>query len=362
MLDLWGQLNVELDTLAKAYWNETYATVKPFYTQATSGWSIWIGQRRLSSWDRQLLYNHAKSIELLGHWSERRAIPRQMIHSIDWAAGQQAIRQLGLHKSLWIPKWLTGFAPVGKVLQRNQQQSHAECPRCSAFEDTQHVLLCNAPNAQRQWDASIDNLAVWLTKARTLPDLQRAILSRLQSWRQQTEYPAAPNYNWPGVNALILAQDSIGWQSFLEGSVLHSWAEKQQDYYDWLKHRNTGKKMDNNVDKKTVGNFVEHVGTTKWRTDRSDITSVQHARLDAIITHEYEDLSQLANRDRRWFRRPIEVLFTEPLEYKEQWIESVSMARTRFARRRNTSTQAQRNLMRSTFRRTTTQAQPNQNP
>jgi hypothetical protein len=44
----------------------------------------------------------------------------------------------------------------------------------------------------------------------------------------------------------------------------------------------------------------------------------EHNRLDALITHEYEDLSTLNTRDRRWFCHPKEVLFTEPIEYKQQ--------------------------------------------
>jgi hypothetical protein len=351
-LDMWGRLNVEMDTLAKAYWNETHADTPPFYALSNSGWSLWIGRRKLSSWDRQALYNHAKSLEILDHWSARRSIPRQAIRSIDWEAGQLAIKQLGLHKSLWIPKWIAGFAPVGKVLARNHLQTHAECPRCSEFEDTQHVLLCQAPNAQRQWDASIVTLDQWLTKARTLPDIHKAIISRLQSWRRQEVPLRPPDYRWPGLNDLVRAQDEIGWQNFLEGGVLHAWSEKQHDYYAWLQRENTGKRWTTLLIKK-----LWEISWNMWEQrngEKSDPESPaslrEHARLDTKITHEYEDLSTLANRDRRWFRRPKEVLFTEPLEYKEQWLESVSKARARYARRRNTSTQAQRNLMRLTFR------------
>jgi hypothetical protein len=69
MLNMWGQLNVDMDNLAKIYWTKTNSLVQPFYTQSTYGWSIWTGPRKLSSWDRKQLYNHAKSTEILDHWS-----------------------------------------------------------------------------------------------------------------------------------------------------------------------------------------------------------------------------------------------------------------------------------------------------
>ena len=129
------------------------------------------------------------------------------------------MKQLGLNRSLWIPKWLAGFAPVGKVLQRNKHQDHAECPRCTNFETTAHVLLCPAPNAQRQWDASIAMLALWLTKAKTPPEVQHAILQRLTAWRTNATVQT-PSYTLPGVNDLVLSQDLLGWRTFLEGGIL----------------------------------------------------------------------------------------------------------------------------------------------
>ena len=80
----------------------------------------------------------------------------------------------------------------------------------------------------------------------------------------------------------------------------------------------------------------------------------EHARLDALISTEYENPRSLATKDRRWFRRPKELIFTEPLLYKLQWIESVGLARARYARRHRNlhHLQAQRTAMRAYLIRT----------
>ncbi len=141
----------------------------------------------------------------------------------------------------------------------------------------------------------------------------------------------------------------------MEGCVLQAWAAKQQEYYDWLQRRNTGKRWVTTLIKK-----LWEISWNMWEQRNGELHDPaspaslrEHARLDVRITFEYEDLSTLYIKDRRWFRRPKEILFTESLEYKTQWLESVYLARARYARRRNTSTNAQRNLMRTTFRRTT---------
>jgi hypothetical protein len=83
LLDLWCQLNVEMDTLAKTYWNATHSTIRSFYPRNSFGWSLWIDSCKLSNWDRSELYNHANSSDILQHWSNRRVIPPELIHSID---------------------------------------------------------------------------------------------------------------------------------------------------------------------------------------------------------------------------------------------------------------------------------------
>ena len=114
---------------------------------------------------------------------------------------------------------------------------------------------------------------------------------------------------------------------------------------------NTGKRWITTLIKKLwqiSWNMWEH-RNGEFKNPESQASLREHNRLDALITTQFEDLSTLNKRDRRWFRRPKEVLFTEPIEYKQQWLESVRLARARYARRRHTSTQAQRSLMRWIF-------------
>ena len=150
----------------------------------------------------------------------------------------------------------------------------------------------------------------------------------------------------------------------MEGGILQEWAAKQQEYYDWINKRNTGKRWITTLIKK-----LWEISWNMWEQRNGELKNPaspanlrEHARIDAAIMIEYQDLTTLRQRDRRWLRRPKEVLFTEPLEYKQQWLESVRLARSRYKRRRPTSTQTQRNLMRSTFtRHRTTEQTPLQN-
>ncbi len=74
------------------------------------------------------------------------------------------------------------------------------------------ILVCKAPRANTQWAASVSKIDIWLGKANTMPDIRRAIVSRLHEWRSDERFQD-PLYTWPGVNDLIRDQDQVGWEN-----------------------------------------------------------------------------------------------------------------------------------------------------
>jgi hypothetical protein len=186
-----------------------------------------------------------------------------------------------------------------------------------------------------------------MLQAATMPDLRLAILQRLQAWKTG-EDDQPPTYAWPGVNALITAQDLIGWRAFLEGCVLQAWAAKQQEYYEWLDRKNTGRRWETTLIKR-----LWQISWDMWEHRNGELTNPsspallrEHVRLDALLALEFNDLRSLAKKDRRWFRRPKEVLFTKTIEYKAQWLESVALARARYFRRHRHDLTEERAAMR----------------
>ena len=138
----------------------------------------------------------------------------------------------------------------------------------------------------------------------------------------------------------------------MEGCILKNWAAKQQEYYTWLQRHNTGKRWTTTLIKKLweiLWNMWEH-RNGELTNPESPASLREHARLDLLITLEYEDIISLAIKDRRWFRRSKEAIATETIDYKTQWLESVGFARARFARRQPTYLQAQRAAMRNYLR------------
>jgi hypothetical protein len=117
------------------------------------------------------------------------------------------------------------------------------------------------------------------------------------------------------------------------GRVSLQWKAVQQRYYEWLGRRNTGKKW------ATV--LIQKVWEVSWDMwdHRNDvrlktITPAKKRRilaLNLLVANEYERGREgLRTKDQHWLSKPLEHILQYDLNRKEQWAESVQLARVRF--------------------------------
>ena len=88
---------------------------------------------------------------------------------IDWDATEALMMSLKAHQHWWCTKHGSENCGVGKTLLAWKKQLDNKCPRCSAPEDTTHVLRCTAHNSTAVW---LENM---LALHQTLVDLETPI-------------------------------------------------------------------------------------------------------------------------------------------------------------------------------------------
>ena len=134
---------------------------------------------------------------------------------IDWPVVDSFMKSLPLGKRRWCTKHASKNCGVGITLLDWDLQSDNECPRCSMPEDSTNVLRCTAQDASTEWLKGLASLIETMVRCHTPIDIQTAIVSRLQSWRENA--PLLPDPTWtPALSALISSQDHIGWKAFHE--------------------------------------------------------------------------------------------------------------------------------------------------
>jgi hypothetical protein len=115
------------------------------------------------------------------------------------------------------------------------------------------------------------------------------------------------------------------------------WQDVQQQYYLWLKRRNTGKAWVTALIRK-----VWEISWTMWdhRNDvRTSTLSPTNKKaiedLNRRITAEFSHgTNGLGPRDQHWLEKPLRHVIGYDQEHKAQWLASIDLARERFSNRR----------------------------
>jgi hypothetical protein len=80
------------------------------------------------------------------------------------------------------------------------------------------------------WNTNIIKVTTVMTELDTPIQLQEALITRLQDWRNDSAL--VPNPLWtPAICTLIHAQDTIGWKNFLEGLPSRLWSLHMSHHY-----------------------------------------------------------------------------------------------------------------------------------
>lgn len=337
-LDEWAQANILVDNVAKAFWNNLLQTRQTPTATALGdeGWSLYVSDQKIGRFNKQKLYNAIYEDTVMEYWAKKSQLHREAIREIDWDLCGAAFRKLTIPQQRRVTKHASGHFACGRMMKLWQFQDHEECPRCpEPREDAQHVLSCPAPSTNLVWERSMTKLQLWMESATTMPELQVALITRLRQWKGLTRH----NPTWTTLHGLRHAvgnQDAIGWYNFLMGRISIEWKAVQQRYYDWLGKRNTGRKW--------AVALIQKIFEVSWdmwdhRNDvRLNTLTPAKARrilvLNSLVLDEYARGSTgMIARDQHWLAKPQATILAYDFERKEQWVESVQLARVRFYNR-----------------------------
>jgi hypothetical protein len=263
-------------------------------------------------------------------------------------------------------KHTTEIYGYGKWMKRWKFWRHDRCPCCRQPEDIQHIARCTHAGAQAVWTESMAALAVWLDQQETHPGIAHLILARLNAWRHHLE-TRFPIPLIPALKTAYLDQDEIGWFNLLQGRISTYWVTLQTDYYQLIESRRSGTTW--------ARRFISQLWDLSWKMwlHRNHVlhempnaeTEKEQRQLDRRITNEFvKNLDGLSPPHHFLLRRnPLSKILKWPNHEKTAWLDTVTIARKAWHRRRNQA-RRQRRMFRNLTRicRNTTNPNPTPNP
>jgi hypothetical protein len=181
-LDRWATLNIEMDNLAKVYWNdmcEEPAVSLPVYDEY---WPVRIQGEKNSSRLDERLREHILGQAQCERWEWKGRLTWESIARVNWQACEQAMRSLSIGCRHWIAKHVSGHIGVGVKMVQWKMRESAACPRCGQEEDSKHVWTCHSPDASWMRIQHILKLDVWLAENETQPEIRREMINGLKAW------------------------------------------------------------------------------------------------------------------------------------------------------------------------------------
>ena len=253
---------------------------------------------------------------------------------ISWSSISSAFLSLPHLKRIEVVKWNSDFCATGKNLQRRREQSHSACPSCGASgETTSHILQCPHPSVRSKWNATVAGLEQWMKSQQTAPDISNIVVANLHGWCSH-QPPITYAGPLPYLSEACSRQASIGWESFLRGFPASSWIYAQQDHYNRISSKRTGKRWLSELIKK-----LWSVSWDMWRFRNGILhskspdapTNLTFLLTAAIITELNHGGRLLPPSCTYLFSTTMSALLNTSINNKKLWLATVWSARDHFS-------------------------------
>ncbi|MGL5934640.1 MAG: hypothetical protein ACRCZI_03340 [Cetobacterium sp.] len=252
------------------------------------------------------------------------------------------MRHLKPSRKRYITKTASANCGIGATMQEWGFQDTAKCPRCSEeHETTTHVQRCSGHGADEVFEKSLLKLQAYLTDENTHPELQEAIVTCLQRWRDKK--PIRLQEFSTEMRDVIRDQHEIGWQQLLEGLPAKKWQTMQQLHYRREEVRKSSRRW-----LRGLLLQLHQIGHRQWK-HRCDIKNQitqptekeQEDNIHEVIEEEYvRGAGSLMPGDKNLMEYNLIQLLNKTLAYKIGWVTRVGAARQRALRRRMADNQA----------------------
>ena len=319
-------LNQSCDTLAKTV-RAKFPPIGPYHLE-DEDLSIWHnGEKIYSDFTHKLrhIFHYIEAKPILNHqfnWRENQ------FDLVDWKASRKAMTMFHKSKQVWISKYITGFLPIGKNMQRRAEWISCHCPRCGEpIETSKHIPLCREKKSMDIYSDSIDNLNTWMKKMDTPPQLREEILLNIALWHDN--HPYLDRDNSP-----LSSQFRIGnWNNFMEGRIHLDITELVHHHYVSIGSRKNGRQWTSLLIHKlwSLFYFSQWDIRNKYVHNQTDATKISRQRedLQVRIAREYNSVkkSSLLVKDQHLMDETVEGLMKMSNDAMTAWLLEFKLAK-----------------------------------
>ena len=176
---------------------------------------------------------------------------------------------------------------------------------------------------------TVDTFLEWVDSTHPVPVTLALLGLILEAWR--SGWMIALDVQWPAALwQAAVDQTQVGWASFIEGFVVHSWATAQQEYFSAIGHRLLGHIW--------LAQLIDHlwrVGQHMW--EHRNLVLHQGSSIPQFLCEwchhadkvhvQFElGLGMLDQWYAHWFHGMVDDLLNQPWQFTLPWLWNVVVA------------------------------------
>ena len=344
-----AQINVQMDTLAKTYWQTlvTDPTVPSIptpkhHTIHGEEWQLWCGSTKINSPTVNQIYDIIQTPITQQWWIRHNHSSKEAQELTDWTATDQFMHSIPINRRRYVTKTASANCGVGTTLVTWKHQDHATCPRCNQTkEDTDHIHKCDGYGADEEWEKGLTSVRTYLEKTLTKPSITDAFIHCLQRWHISRNIQLFDFDH--DIRVAIRQQHKIGWQDLLHGLSAKEWQRLQRTHYKEQGIRKSSRRW-------IKGLLIQlhHLSFRMWdhrNTIKHKVRKPQEKLMEdrlnrVILRHLTSTPTSLLPSDRYHLRHNAPLLLKKPVAFKKAWLLNVLAACTRALRIRTNDPEA----------------------
>ena len=297
-------------------------------------WGVTVNGQSIASIDEDALYRHCWGDTTVRYWQKKFSWADVVLPSIDWDLITVTFSKLTFAERRLTSKLASGILGVGANMKKWGFEDTDECPRCGqAKEDNHHALRCKDHRSQEQWDQSVSALTEQMRKLGTDDLLAHTLELAVQNAR--SDRSSNPRYLTGLLADAWRDQQRIGWFPLMVGFMSPAWAEAYA--HGLLRRRSKGDIPQLTLRwKKAIHRKLLNVSWDMWRhrngikhDDETPAKRREMIHLDQLVRDQFH--TGKTGLDPQFYYllddTPIERIFQYDRRVKQQWLESIELAR-----------------------------------
>ena len=328
-LDEWERLNVEMDFLAKRYWQATRGHEDQEWRGVNKGFiTVRIDGDCVTSSLQKAIQKTVGFKRWWTWWEKRQQADGFQPGNIDFKSIRLAFATLPINQKIFSMKNAHGTAGVGSWMAKWKQLASAECPRCGHHkEDTVHIWKCKE---SKKWDSIVVGWKGWMSRNHCRDTDKDTFCTEWNNWRLESN-PQTLDSCSAELREAILDQRRIGWDNFSRGFISCAWS-------DWLE---SWPSKYHRIQTQSLVKQIWKAGRILWEERNNQIhnsgsidSNRKRRAIEESIRREFQrDRTGLSEIDTQLYNEPVESILGRSRNGQRDWLMRVHTAQARKRRR-----------------------------